>query len=127
MPSQVVVPLKFLQGDITIEILKDRFYFIQRKLTEARNIAASEGEENVLITKPYNRHVIWIYYDLLLTCSIQHEEQRKKLFEESLSRSANEEKLEQETLDKARKIENMMRKKKQSQKGKIVSDTFEQV
>ncbi|EKX44313.1 hypothetical protein GUITHDRAFT_139856 [Guillardia theta CCMP2712] len=100
------------EGDITIEILKDRFYFIQRKLTEARNIAVSEGEENVLITKPYNRH---------------HEEQRKKLFEESLSRSANEEKLEQETLDKARKIENMMRKKKQSQKGKIVSDTFEQI
>eukprot|EP00960_Hanusia_phi_P063639 765524-Hanusia_phi.AAC.3 len=100
------------QGDVTVEILKDRFYFIQRKLTEARNIAASEGEENVLLTKPYNR---------------QHEEQRKKLFEESLSRSVNEEKLEQETLDKARKIETMMRKRKQSHKAKTGSESFEQV
>lgn len=85
-------------GSHSVEVLKDRFYFIQRKLTEERGLVAPEDNgENVLMTKPYDR---------------EHEEKRKQHLERSMAGSRDEEKEEQEILEKARKIEALLKKRR---------------
>ncbi|KAJ1495871.1 hypothetical protein T484DRAFT_2938110 [Baffinella frigidus] len=82
-------------GGGSVEILKDRFYSVQRVLTESRGTeeAAKDKEaetENILLTKPFNR---------------QYEEDRKSAQEKAFTRSPDMDKAEQDILDKARKIE----------------------
>mmetsp|Transcript_40648 Transcript_40648/g.63487 ORF Transcript_40648/g.63487 Transcript_40648/m.63487 type:complete len:375 (-) Transcript_40648:42-1166(-) len=84
--------------DDSQESLKDRYYFIQRKLTESRGITNEGDPENILLSKPYDR---------------LYEEERIQQQEELYAGAKVAlDKEELEILEKAKKIEATLKKRK---------------
>uniref|UniRef100_A0A7S4KRE5 dAMP1 SANT/Myb-like domain-containing protein n=1 Tax=Guillardia theta TaxID=55529 RepID=A0A7S4KRE5_GUITH len=81
----------------SIDALKDRFYFCQRKLAELRNLCG-DGDDGVLMTHPYN---------------LEWETQRKMGMEKLFTRPKAEMKSELVILEQARKIDTNRKKKSQ--------------
>uniref|UniRef100_A0A7S0I0Q2 dAMP1 SANT/Myb-like domain-containing protein n=1 Tax=Hanusia phi TaxID=3032 RepID=A0A7S0I0Q2_9CRYP len=94
----------------SIDALKDRFYFCQRKIAELRNLCG-EGEDGVLMTHPYN---------------MEWETQRKLGMEKLFTRPKAEMKSELVILEQARKIDQNRKKKPQpdvkKKKGEVEED-----
>jgi hypothetical protein len=122
------------------EHLKERFYFIQRALTTDRGLwdgekektskqgegdgegekegetakdkaeAAAEAErqqrDNVMMTKPYD---------------VEYEIQRKEYLDKAMSRQKGDEAVEQSIVEQARKIEAMLKKRKQDARKRKVA------
>jgi hypothetical protein len=56
----------------TVEDIKDRFYFITRRLLEDRNLAGQSTPENVLFSRPYDKAYVTQPADLSNAASDCH-------------------------------------------------------
>jgi hypothetical protein len=88
------------EGQGSVEALKDRFYEIQRKLHESRELPPLP-DDNPLLSRPFNRE--W-------------EEERKSQLTAAALRSKEQDKDEAEILEKAKKIEANLKRKRIAEK-----------
>jgi hypothetical protein len=88
------------EGQGSVEALKERFYEIQRKLHEFRELPPLP-DDNPLLSKPFNR---------------QWEEERKAQLEAAALRSKEQDQGDAEILERAKKIEAALKRKRIAEK-----------
>jgi hypothetical protein len=112
-----------------VEDIKDRYYFIMRRLLEERNLAGECTPDNVLYSRPFDKpylpppqyHTSNVQQSYLFPN--RYELERKRQLEHTFARDPSIAILEEKLMDEARKIQALLKKKNEEMRRRLMEQS----
>jgi hypothetical protein len=115
-----------------VEDIKDRFYFIMRRLLEERNLAGENTPENVLYSRPFDKPCVPPTplaistpnrYLLQFNRANRYELERKRQMEHIFARDPSLAIQEEKLMEEARKIQALLKKKNEEMRRQLMQQS----